>query len=362
LVARGPKGANVTEAVAGALAGLKPPVQVQALAVLRERGDKAAVSAARAALKSERAAVRGEAARLLGALGGDEDAAGLIALAAAQDDAGAAARESLATMACARVDELLLGQLSTGDAAAKKQAIGLLAARGCKTLTEKLYDEKLFADADLAQAAAAAIRALGGKDEFARALAFAAKLPADKRGPLVGVLSPLAQRTGDAARCVADVQKAIAALPEGDRVSLIGVLASVPCAESLQALDVLLKETNVEIRKEAVRTLGKWENAQPAELLLNAAKGDADQTVRILAVRSAAFVLGRPKSVARPEDGVALVKRAVDVAERPDEKKAALAALGAFKCKAAVEYAESLKADAVLGSAAGDALRKLQAK
>jgi HEAT repeat protein len=362
VVARGARDKTLTTIAASALKDLKPAVQYQLLTALGERGDRGATTAARAALKSDDVGVRAAAASCLAKIGDEADVNDLIALAAAPDDAGVAAREALAVLPGSRTDEALMDRLSRSDAVSKRLAVEILTARAYRPIIEKLYDAKWFEEKEPAKAVVVAIEKLGTKEEFPRALAFAVQLPADRREVLVSRLYVLAKRMSDSARVLAEVQKAIASAGKDGYVDLVGLLALAQEPESLKSLEAFLRDTNVELRKEAVLTIGRWNNAAPAEMLLASGKGDADQTVRILAIRSLLSVLGRPRAIAPASEGVALLRRAVDIAERIEEKQAAIATLAAFKCHEAIEYAESLKSDAQLGSAAADVLKRLQSK
>lgn len=92
--------------------------------------------------------------------------------------------------------------------------------------------------------------------------------------------------------------------------------------ESLEAVRAALGDANEDFRGVAVRTLSEWPDAALAEELLALARTSSNETHKVLALRGYVRMAGMSK------DPTAIYVRAMELAERLDDKKLVLGGLG----------------------------------
>jgi hypothetical protein len=92
-----------------------------------------------------------------------------------------------------------------------------------------------------------------------------------------------------------------------------------------------------EVKRAAIRTLADWPDNAPLADLLAAAKGDGDRTIKTLALRG--YI--RVASLAgKPADKLEAFQQALDLSERPEEKRLVLAGLAQVEDAAALKMVE----------------------
>jgi HEAT repeat protein len=323
------------------------------------RGSATARPLLPAALASGDDVLRTAAAQAAGELGDAASVDILIRMAGEEDPPGKAAREALGRIPDPRVASLLLEQFQTGEIPARILALNILVTRGYLPVLDDLFDARLFDSPEMAKATTTALRALCSAETFPRALSVLAKLAPEKKPVLISALGRIAQNMGNDARAVEQVQKTMEASSDVDRGHLLVIFAALQGNASLRALSGWLTSDSLSVRKETIRTLGKWNNDQSAELLLEAAQKDPDPALRMLAIRSLLAVLQKRGATQTPQEGVALLKRMLPVAECLEEKRAIISCLPGFKCQEALDWAPSLINNEALRADATAALKEL---
>ena len=94
--------------------------------------------------------------------------------------------------------------------------------------------------------------------------------------------------------------------------------------EALKALKEISRDSDVELVRESIRALSQWPDATPVEHLFDLAGGQNDGTARTLALRGAISLSGRDPDTTRK---LALLQKALELAERTEEKSLALSQL-----------------------------------
>jgi HEAT repeat protein len=141
------------------------------------------------------------------------------------------------------------------------------------------------------------------------------------------------------------------------RCALLGVLASVPSAKSLEALRAAVNDGNADVKDTAIYGLAVWPDPAAAPDLLAIAGSNKNPKQKLLALRGA-IRLGGPAGKLPAEQAVKLLADAMKLAARTEEKKLALAALGEVKHPAAIELAARCLADPELEVEAATAVVK----
>lgn len=315
------KGAASTKAFAAELEKLPPDGQVGLLRALAARGDSEAQPAVAKCLASADAAVKLAAIEATGALGNADDTAKLVELLSSPvSDEQKAARGSLVRLRGENVSTLIAGGLQSAVAPLRVTLIEILAERrGLDTIPDLLIQAK---DED-SSVRAAAMKALGQ-------LASAEHLP----GMVAGVLAAEPGKEREAAeKNVAAVCNKIEDANERDVPLLLVVERQTPAAQilllstlgrvggpaALRAVEHAIGDQIVSFHEAGVRALCNWPNASVAPRLMELAKTEEKEALRILALR--ALIRVAPLADSRTdEERLALLKQAMEMSTRDEEK------------------------------------------
>jgi HEAT repeat protein len=328
LIVREMPGAEVTRALASELEKLPAEKQVLLIEALGERRDPAASSAVLAAMKHSDPKVRAAAVRVVGQVG-DASAVPLLLEAAsgADKDAAHAAAANLVTLPGKDVDGALLAAFEKSDAKRRPVILDALGQRRAASAIPAFL--KAAGDADEA-VRLAAFKALGNAAGQADLGALTGKVSQPK-GPKEAAAAEAAliatcSRIQDKEACAASVAAAIPQAGLEPKGALLRILSQIGGAKALQGVRAAVKDSNPELRDIAVRALCEWTTPEPAPDLLAIAKTTDDKKHKILALRGYIRMIGLGDMPA--DKKMAMCKEALALAERDEEKKLVLGALG----------------------------------
>ena len=330
------KGKEATGAFVALLPSLSPEAQELVLHALGARGDSAAARAVSAATKSRHESVRVAALEALGGMG-DVSAVSLLSQTAATagDKEKQVARASLVRLSGDDVDATLLRSVGSGDAKVWVEIIRALAGRGTTQAVSELLKAADDSDENVRREA---IRALGGlvsESELGSLVALAVRpKDAKDRSAIEQAIGTAFKRVEDKNRQAGAVLGALAVAPTDARPTLVRLLGRPATPEALKAVRAALNDANAEVRDAAVRTLSEWPDVGPAEELLVLARTSANRTHKVLALRGYVRMAGMSKNP------TAMYVRAMELAERPDDKKLVLGGLGGASSAQALALVE----------------------
>jgi HEAT repeat protein len=347
-----------TRALTSLLADLDPQSQVQVLGLIADRGDLSSIDPVKKVLNSDDEPVRLAAIETLTKIGTDDGAEALFQIAVAGSGATQkSARESLALIAGPRVEETIAAYAAAGETNARAVAIGLLGKRRAAGTAETLLAYAADADEQISRAAFAALVDVADQVDAATLANLVAK--AKSGGPrdsgvaaLRAVLTAAKNKDATAEAVInrmktADADARVAMLSSLDASGTIAALATV--CEAAQSADEALSDAGI-------RTLGNWPSFEGAETLVAiASKPETSLTHYVLAVRGALRLIGASES-APMDQRVTLCLATFDKARRDDEKRQAVATLGALPCQKAIDRLqdliknETLKTEAALAT------------
>jgi HEAT repeat protein len=347
--------------------------QVQLLSVLTDYPSGPVLPSLIEAAKSILPSVRIAALRAL-SKAGDASVAPLLAERAAggKGEERLAARQSLWTLPGREVDAaILFGILSSPHEALKNELVRAVAGRRIEAGKSLLLDQ---AWALSGQNRIEAMRAL-------RQLAAPADLPA-----LLNLLLRFEDETAqeEAANTIATVARQIPdRLSRADAVErlltpprdltagktsdpvkrclLLKTLGKIGDDSSLPLVRAALDEENGDVVDAAVRALSDWPSSAARHDVLALARGSTNPTHKILALQAYVRMIGSEPYQA-PENAVARLKEALELASRPEEKRLVLAALPTFACPDALRLAGSLLSDEEIKEEAQKAVEKISEK
>ena len=318
------QGEQATKALAAALPGLPPTGQAALLGALADRGDRAARPAALDALKSKDKGVRGAAIAALAALGNAADVTLLAGIAATDKDAAPAARASLARLKGDDVNRAIAAAVSGAAPAVRVELLRALAARGAKGAQATVVAQVADADAGVRLAALDALGTLGGAEQSAVAVkALKAAKDSRERAAAEKALLAIASRARE--QCAGAVLAGLQGADTASRCVLLRALARVGGAKALAAIRAATADKDSQVRDAAVRSLANWPDTAAAEPLLALAKAAGKTPHQVLALRGYVRLAGLHKS---NDVKLKMLREAMALTTRPDEKKRILAALG----------------------------------
>jgi hypothetical protein len=239
-------------------------------------------------------------------------------------------------------------------------ALNALAARDAKEAAAALLSAGKDTDAKAKSAAFKALRALAGPSEVKPLIEMlTGSASGADRQRIQPALAAAVERSTDAAAVAALLTGALNGANDEIKQDLLPVFGRLSGAQALAAVQGQLKGANVETRKAAIRALADWRDAAPLNGLLAAAKGDADDNAKILALRGYIQLAGL--SSQRPAaESLALYKNAMELAARPEEKMLVLAGLAGVKSADAFKLAATcLGENKKLNEAAANTLAQL---
>lgn len=342
-------GPEMTKVLVGLLAAAPAETQQLLLRALGERGDRTAAPAIVALAKGASADVRLAA---LDALGGAGDPAAVAVLVQAAAAAGgneqAAARASLLRIPGDDIDRVLREALRSADVKTRVELIRALAGRKASAAIGDLFKLARDADAAVRREAIAALGALAGQADLAAFLDLAAEpKEAGDRTAVEQALAAALPRIRDPQKRAAPILAALGPAPAEARPALVRLLGQAATPESLAALRAALKSGDSAVRDAAIRTLSEWPDPRPAEDLLALAQTAAAQSHKVLALR------GYVRMAGMSPNPTAMYARALQLAQRTDDKKLVLAGLGSADSAEALALVERHLGDAALQAEAG---------
>jgi len=370
------------EQVARALAGQESPFHVAALMVLRELSDSSLVEACqrqwselpadaqmalldarlklggdelpsvRAATESPHLALRVAAWQAMADLGAPSTVPALARAAARGEPAErTAARETLARLHGPGVREALLERLSTAEPEEKVELLRALGDRGDVEAANILLQNATAQPAAVRLAALGALRKLAAPDTAAPLLALAARSSSEAEStPVLEALSAVCQAGPDKQQTAHVVLDAMKGFSTAERRLVLPVLAELATPAALEAAQAATREPDPELVRQAVRVLSQWPNAAPVPTLLELARTATDPALQVVALRGGIALMGLERDFARR---LALLRQAMAVAKRPEEKKQALGQLGQVPTPEALQATMVCLADPGLANEAG---------
>jgi len=339
------KGGAVAKAFVELLPKLKPAAQALVIAALADSGDAAARPAMLSGVKSEDAAVRAAALRGLGKVGAAEDVALLAKAAAGPAPDNAPAAESLSRLGAQGADEALLKALEGADAPLKTIIVRTLGVRRSAAGIAAVLKAAEDADEPVRIEALKALAALADEKSAAAVvkLLVAAK-PGAEQDAAGNTVFTVISKAKDVEARVEPLLAAMAGASVDGRCAVLKTAGRLGGTKALAAIRAAIKDADAKIQEAAIRALTSWPDAAVAADLLDLSKNAPQPTLKIVALQNYVRVVGLPSNRA-PLDTVKMYKDALELATRPEEKRAILGGLGQVKHIEALKVAEPLLDD-----------------
>jgi HEAT repeat protein len=348
--------AQQLEGLASRLAQLPDRLQAQAIALLAAKEVASALPAISKAAEHSDPDVRREALSALGVLGNESTIAVLLArLDEASRQEKEIIAESLARLRGAEVDARMIALAETAPPGHARALIKALVARKASGAVAGLMELARRDDSELADEAVAALGALGSPQECDDLI----DLLGDERraASADAIRRTLVQLSRQLP--AEQAQPALAALVTGDdrlAAELMPILSVLGGPSAMRAVRDRTASPNEELRLAAVRALSSWQDPSALQPLIEVAGAAALARERVLALRGFARLLRKAESLSQ-EERCALLREAIRLAGRPDEKRALLSCASAAPSADVFQWvAECLEESELAGEAALAAL------
>lgn len=363
-------GANAAKALAAALPKLPAEAQVFVLPALAERAPldrDPSLSTAISTLLNNAATsgeVRAAASRALGELGGASDLPALLKLAAVEGPAREGARSALGRLGAARRDgaaiEARLADVASGevkmDEATRVEAVQALSARRA-TVGLPIFVKLL--DDGAAKVKTEAARALGENGGVAQVPVLAAWM-ARSGDSATGerALQTIFGRVDKAQVAPAGLLQVLDApnLQPNVRASTFKLLGQLGASAGFERVRLATGDADEGVRDAAIRALADWPSVEAVPSLMQLARDAPKPVYQVLALRGVARLAPNAGDDAAK---VALLRDALGVAKRGEEKQLMLAALSNVRTAGSIEVAQGLLGDAGLRDEAASTILKI---
>jgi HEAT repeat protein len=299
-----------------------------------------------AAARNAEKSVRLTAIRAVAELGNASASPVLVELLGDADkDIAPAAQESLASIPGREVDAAILKMLADGAAPRRINAMELVVRRRMTSTIPALFDAAGSADPKIRTTAVKTLGELAGPAELPRLLDLLSRAttPEDLEAT-EHALNAVSLRATDHAAFVRQMEAGLAQSMPAQKCALIRVLGAVGGADALKAVRAAVSDPNAEVHAAAIRALGGWSTADAAPDLLELAKAAANPTDKMICLRGYLRLAGQ--SDLPPDKRLALCREAAALAQKDDEKKLLLAALGGIASSESLELVTPYLAEA----------------
>ena len=337
-LARSASGTETTGELARLLPSLPPQTQELLLNALGSRGDSAAAPAVLAALDSQNENVRLAACAAIGSLGDNSSVDPLVRLAAsATGPLQQAARASLAQLSRGDVNGALVQDLDGSETKTRTEAIRALATRRASSAANDLLKVASDPDPDLRREAIRALGAVVDDNTLSRLVSLAVELKtAEDLTALEESVTTAFQRIPNRETQAEPVLATFAAAPADAKPVLLRLLGLTATKQALVVTRAAVKDENATVREAAIRSLADWPDAAPADDLLELVRTADRPSYKVIALR------GYVRMAGLGQNSGAMYARALEVAERPEDKKLVLGSLGSADGAPAADLSRAL--------------------
>lgn len=306
-------------------------------------------------------ALRAAAIECMGVHGQAEDVPLIVRLATKDEGAeAAAARKALERMVAPGVSEAIIKLLASAEAPARNLGLALVTSRHIETAVPALMKMSTGADAAAASEAVKTLAALGGPGELAGLMKVLVNTDNDAlRTATEAAVAAICTRTSDRDACARAVLPSMAsAVAPASRMAVLRLLPRVKTPEALAlAQRVMREETEPEVAQAAIRAISEWPDLSAAKILLDHAKTAKNPGDAVLALRGC-LRLADQKDQPLPQR-LSLYRSVLEAAQRPDEKKLALAGLADLPSPDALDLLTRYVKDPAIGADAAQAAIRL---
>jgi len=349
------KDRKLTAAMIELLEQLPHERKAELIVALGTRGDTAALKPVSQYVSSEDIAIRHAAVKAVSKLG-DAGVVKSLLDAADSPEMSTTVTQAIVGMKGDRIDAVLVDSLTDGNL--KKPAIKACVARGCTEAVPALFKLAQDQDPGVRQDAWAGLGALAAADHIDSIMAIVLNIKdtadlARAEAAIKGIFS----RADDRSKCFEAVAARYPQAAEATKAVILELGAVIGDSNALKLQRSALKSPNKQLSAAALRALAKWPNESAAADLLELAQNASEAVDRIVALRGYIRIAGLNTARLSDTERVRMLRTAMNLAARPEEKKQIIGALqnvkGLESLKMLEQYLDNsaLKAEAQMSAA-----------
>jgi HEAT repeat protein len=279
--------------------------------------------------------------------------------ATATADEQAAARAALGSIRGAAADTAILQALPTAEPKTKVELIRAVGSRGIASASDVLLAAASDPNRTVRVESVRALRETASSRQVPALLALLVKAASDsERKEFERTVAAAVSRSPGSP--VTTVVKAYQDAGDASvRTSLLNVMSAAGNSEALPVVLQALQDPSPDIQRAALNALSNWPTPAPMEDLLALARSAPEPTRQILALRGYIKLVQIPSN-RNPAETAGLLKTAMAIATKPEEKRAVLAVAQKVVCPESLELARSAVNDPQVAAEAQLAVTTLQ--
>ncbi len=344
------KGPRMTRTMVNLLKVLPTDRKAELIVALGARADTAAIGSITAYLESKDAVVRNAAIKAAGKLG-DAGVVKFLLHAAGSPESEAAVTKAIAGMKGDGIDAVLVESLKFRNL--RQAAIRACIARGCTEAVGDLLKLLKDIDADVRKDAWAGLAALADADDMDSIMKAVIEISDAKDLVLAeGAIKEIFSRSQDRGKCFQAIADHYKAATDTLKYVIIDLGAVIGDSTALELVRNALASRNKKLYIRALRALARWPNNSAAEDLLTLAQSAPETVDRIVALRGYIRIAGLETAGLRAAERIKMLKTAMGLAQRNDEKKQVVSALQHVKHLESLDMLKKYMDDPALGAEA----------
>ncbi len=324
-VAREMQGHEVTQALVAEVGRASPERQALLILALADRGDASVAPLVVRAAHSGSEAVRVQAIRALRSF--DEALTASVLLEAALEPSPAVSKAALAVIDELRgqtINQLIAEHLLRAEGPAKLTLIELAGRRQVAAAMPALW--QLSEATSKPAVRAAALKALGGtvsSQDLPRLIERLGTAKADdETAAILQALKDALPRMPDREACAEKIDAAMSSATPAIQCQLLEVLKSLGGKKALSVVAASAYKSDAQLREAGFRLLGQWMSTDAAPVLLDLAQNAKADEYKVRALR--AYIRLARQFDMPSEQRVEMCRKAMKIAQRPDEKRLVL--------------------------------------
>ena len=319
---------------------VKSPAAVILLPALADRGEKAAMPIAQVCAKSDDPEVKKLGLRALGVLG-DASVAPLLFEVMTSNDPDGVARASLLRLNCPKVNETLIGLLKKATVPQQRTMLfEVLEGRGAAEVVPFALAEVTSDDTNTRKQAMRVLGKLAKPEHAAAMLPGLFKATGGERDEAEKAVMFVCEREKDGEKQAEPILAAYAKANGREKLALLGVMGRIGGRKALAEIKAAIASNNGEQREAGVRGLCNWPDDSVADDLFTLAEQSASPQEHVMALRGAVRVITMKEAAANDKQKVALLAKALKIAQRDQDESLILERAGSVRTLAAFRLVE----------------------
>lgn len=343
-VSRELKGSEVAKALAAELATAKPERAALIVVALGDRSDAGLPDTVLQAADKGNKAVRIAAVQVIGRKGDGSNLAKLLELAVSDDaEVSQAAKAAVAILADEKVNAELAKRLPSAQGKSLTTLIEIVGLRRMEA-TAELVKALKNSDKSVQGVALAALGASVGPKDLSILISQLKSSEGSDAEAAERALQTACIRMSDREATAAELATAMNGVPTVTKARIVRILGAMGGPKALQTIASAAKSDDAELQDVGTRVLGEWMTTDAGPVLLEVTKSPIADKYRVRALRGYLRIARQQKM---PDaERIAMVRQGLALAKRSEERELALDALKRCPSAESIILASALLDDA----------------